>query len=96
MKTVILPAAREDLIEIGDYIATDNRERAASFVDEIVAVIASIAERPKRFPSRDDLRQGLRVARHRNYLIFFAEVNDEIQVGRVLHGARNLKRLFET
>ncbi len=96
MRTVILPAAREDLIEIGDYIATDNRERAASFVDEIVAVIASIAERPKRFPVRDDLRPGLRVARHRNYLIFFAEVDEEIQVGRVLHSARNLKRLFES
>ncbi|MFG6660984.1 type II toxin-antitoxin system RelE/ParE family toxin [Sulfitobacter sp. 915] len=32
---VILPAARADLIDIGDYIARDNPPRAASFVAEI-------------------------------------------------------------
>lgn len=70
VRTVILPAGRDDLLAIGDYIAADNHERAASFVNEIIAVIAGIAEGPKRFPLRDDLRPGLRVARQRNYLIF--------------------------
>ncbi len=36
-RLVILPTARTDLIEIGDFIAADNPERAASFVAEIEA-----------------------------------------------------------
>ena len=35
------------------------------------------------------------MARHGRYLIFFLEVGDEVRVVRVLHGARNLPRLFE-
>ena len=34
-RLVILPAARADLIEIGDFIAIDNPERAISFITEI-------------------------------------------------------------
>ena len=48
-RIVILPAARRDLIEIGDFIALDNPKRALSFVAEIEAKITAIAERPGRF-----------------------------------------------
>jgi len=41
-KLVILPAARADLIDIGDFIALDNRPRAASFVAEIEAKIVEV------------------------------------------------------
>ena len=46
---VILPAARADLIDIGDFIALDNRTRAASFVAEIEAKIVEVGERPGSF-----------------------------------------------
>ena len=49
---VILPAARADLIEIGDFIALDNPERAASFIAEIEAKMNAAAERPGSFPAR--------------------------------------------
>ena len=38
-RLVVLPAARADLIEIGDFIALDNPGRAASFITEIEAVM---------------------------------------------------------
>jgi toxin ParE1/3/4 len=44
-RLVILPGARRDLIEIGDYIALDNPRRAVSFVAEIEAEIVRIAAR---------------------------------------------------
>ncbi len=94
-RLVILPAARADLIEIGDYIALDDPERAASFVAEIEARMRAAAERPMSFPARDELHEGLRAARHGRYLIFFVEQGDEVQVVRVLHGARDLPRAFE-
>jgi len=93
---VILPAARADLIEIGDFIALDDPGRAASFVAEIEAKMRVAAERPMSFPARDELHEGLRAARHGRYLIFFVEQEDEVQVVRVLHGARDLPRAFES
>ncbi len=94
-RLVILPAARADLIEIGDFIAADSPQRAASFVAEIEARMREAAERPLSFPARDELHEGLRAARHGRYLIFFLEQGDEVQVVRVLHGARDLPRVFQ-
>jgi toxin ParE1/3/4 len=89
-RLVILPAARADLLEIGDFIALDNPERALSFLAELEHVMHAAAERPGSFPARDDLHPGLRAARHGRYLIFFVEAREEVQVVRVLHGARDL------
>lgn len=94
-KLVILPAARADLIDIGDFIALDNPPRAASFVAEIEAKIVEIGERPGSFQKRDDLNPGLRHAPHGRYLIFFIEKDQEVQIVRVLQGARDLPRLFD-
>ena len=93
-RLVVLPEARADLIEIGDFIATDNPGRALSFVAEIEARMRQAAERPMSFPARDELHEGLRSARHGRYLIFFVEVGDEVRIVRVLHGARDLGRAF--
>ena len=93
-RLVILPAARADLIEIGEFIAPDNPGRALSFLAEIEARMHQAAERPESFPARDDVREGLRSARHGRYLIFFLDAGAEVQVVRVLHGARDLPRLW--
>lgn len=93
-RLVILPAARADLIEIGDFIAQDNPGRALSFLAEIEAKMRQAAERPESFPSRDDVREGLRSTRHGRYLIFFLNRDEEVQIIRVLHGARDLPRVF--
>lgn len=94
-KLVILPAARADLIDIGDFIALDNRSRAASFVAEIKAKIVEVGERPGSFQKRDELHKGLRHARHGRYLIFFIEKDGEVQIVRVIEGSRDFPRLFE-
>ncbi len=94
-RLVILPAARADLIEIADFIAQDEPRRALSFVAEIEARMREAAKRPGSFPARDELHEGLRAARHGRYLIFFVEAGDEVRVVRILHGARDLPRVFE-
>ena len=94
-RLVVLPAARADLIEIGDFIALDNPERAASFVAEIEAVMNAAAERPGSFPAGGELHEGLRSARHGRYLIFFLEAEGGVHIVRVLHSARDLPRAFD-
>lgn len=62
MALFIRPAAQADLIEIGDYIALDNPDRALTFIAEFEALIFSvIAVRPESFPARPNLGEGLRI-----------------------------------
>ena len=83
-----------DLDEIGDYIARDNPDRAATFVDELEDACRRIADGPQAYPLRSDLAPDVRMAVHTNYLIFFRVLPNEIRVERVLHGARDLRRLW--
>ncbi|EMG51584.1 plasmid stabilization system protein [Ochrobactrum sp. CDB2] len=50
--------------------------------------------RPESFPARPDLGEGLRVARHHRYLVFFTNNAERIEVLRILHGARDLQSLL--
>lgn len=93
-RLTVLPAARADLLEIGDFIAQDSPARADSFVAEIEARMMQIAAYPRHFPARHDLYEGLRTARHGRYLIFFIEAGDEVRIVRILHGARDLPQAF--
>jgi toxin ParE1/3/4 len=94
-RLLILPAARNDLIDIGDYIATDNPTRARTFIDELERQMRTCAERPFSFPSRDDLLLGIRAAKYGRYLIFFEVDDNEVRIVHVRHAMRNLKALFE-
>ncbi|WP_435656255.1 type II toxin-antitoxin system RelE/ParE family toxin [Brucella pituitosa] len=74
MALFIRPAAQADLIEIGDYIALDNPDRALTFIAEFEALILSV------IAARPDLGEGLRVARHHRYLVFFTHDAERIEV----------------
>lgn len=91
---IILPAARVDLVEIGDFIAQDSPARAQTFVTEIEAKLGDVARGPNRFPLRDELLAGLRSARHGRYLIFFLSADGEVRIVRILHSARDLPHLL--
>jgi toxin ParE1/3/4 len=86
--------ASNDMDEIAAYIGQDNPGRAESFTDEISNKIATVAERPLSFRSRDDLMPGLRSALIGNYLILFLFGDDEVDIVRVVYGARDLESLF--
>lgn len=84
------PQARQDLIEIGDYIAYDSRANARRFVARLQDRCKRIGDVPLSYPSREDLVPGLRMAPLGRYVIFFRVLDDAIRIERVLHGARNL------
>ncbi|MEQ1495032.1 MAG: type II toxin-antitoxin system RelE/ParE family toxin [Novosphingobium sp.] len=94
MKYSISDQAWRDLQGIGRYIAQDNPARAVTFVSELTAQFRVIAERPKSFPARDELRPGLRSALHRPYVILFFIENDLVRIARVFHGARDIPQLI--
>ncbi len=88
------PKAADDLQAIGDFIAADDPGRAVSFIDEMLAVCARIAERPRAFQRRDDLALGLRQAVHERYLVLFTADDEGVVIERVVHGARRLEDLI--
>ncbi len=45
--------------------------------------------------SVDNLHPGLRRTIFSDYLIFYRQINDGIEVVRVLHGSRDMDRLLE-
>ncbi|HWF00151.1 MAG TPA: type II toxin-antitoxin system RelE/ParE family toxin [Caulobacteraceae bacterium] len=89
------PAARADLIAIYLYIAEDSPNRAETFLAELEAKAALVADQPRAYQRRDDVNRGLRAAVHGRYVIFFRELADEVRVVRVLHGAQDLGRVAE-
>ncbi len=87
--------AERDLANIGDYIALENRPRAASFIAEIEARFGEIAAQPTLYRQRDEVMRGIRAARHGRYMIYFRSATDgEVEFLRVLHGARDQARVF--
>jgi toxin ParE1/3/4 len=88
------PKSRQDLLDIGDYIAKDSRANARRFVGKLVEQCQRIGLAPLGYGSRDDLAPGLRMAALGHYVIFFRVLDGTVRIERVLHGARNLPMLF--
>jgi toxin ParE1/3/4 len=90
----IAAAARADMDSIGEFIRRDNPIRAETFIEEIAAKIETIAERPFSFRARPDLKPRFRSAIHGSYVIVFQVVDEQIEILRVMHGARDIQALF--
>jgi toxin ParE1/3/4 len=91
---VLRRAAANDIDDIAAYIQEDNPSRAQSFTEEISQKISVITERPLSFPARDDVAPNLRSALLGHYLIFFRVHSNNVEILRVIHGARDLESIF--
>lgn len=87
-RVVVAPVARDDLIEIGEYIAQDSPDNARQWVAQLEQAIASLSSMPERVAKRDDLRTGYHVLPVGSHLIFFRIIEHEVQIARVIHAAR--------
>lgn len=83
-------SAEKDLEEIALFIASDSPRRALSFVAELRAHCARIADQPEAYPLRKEYGAGVRITVHGRYLIFHAIRDDALVIERILHGARHL------
>ena len=88
-------AADLDLLDIWSYISQDSFEAADRFLDQLEQQFELIAETPLIGKERNELIPGLRSLPHGNYLIFYRINRDRVEIIRVLHGARDLTRLFD-
>ena len=91
-RLVFAENAERDLTEIGDFIARDNAAAAAQFVMRIHEHCQLLAARPNIGRERPELAQQLRSFPLGRYVIFYRAVDDRVEIVRVLHGARDLRR----
>lgn len=82
--------AESDLDEIALFIAADSPKAALRFVAELRALCQSLTENPARYRLREEYGDGVRVAIHGKYLIFYAERDEAVVIERILHGSRHL------
>ncbi len=89
------PKSRQDLLDIGDYIAKDSRANARRFVAQLIKQCQCIGHAPMGYVGREDLAPDLRMAALGRYVIFFRVFEGVVRIERVLHGARNLPAILE-
>ncbi|MBV4548273.1 MULTISPECIES: type II toxin-antitoxin system RelE/ParE family toxin [Pseudomonas] len=88
--------SRDDLLQIARYIARDNPGRARSFVAELRMRCAQLTSLQNQGIAREDCAKGLKMITHGRYLIFYSILKSDVLIERVLHGARDITRLFDT
>lgn len=86
--------AKRDLAEIWLYIALDSPGAADHLVDTIDEKLKMLEENPRLGTTRDDLLPSVRAYGVGSYLLFYKQIPAGIELLRVLHGARTLRRLL--
>jgi toxin ParE1/3/4 len=89
--------AEEDLDEIYDFIGVQNKSPAAAdaFIDSIRRACEPYARQPLMGESRNEFGPDIRGFSHtRNYIVIYRVLDDGIDVLRVIHTARNWRRVF--
>jgi toxin ParE1/3/4 len=92
----ILPAAAEDVDTVAGFIARDNLDAALRFYDAIDATYRELRQHPLRWPIYELDHPRLKGIRKRsiiefdNYLVFYRIDKNQVEVIRVLHGARDI------
>jgi len=95
MIVVLTETAMADLVAIGRHIATDNPQRAKTFVAELKSRCHELGTMPKAFAlvARHE-HSGVRRRPYKNYLIFYRIAADLVEVLHVLHGAQDYETIL--
>ncbi len=93
----LTPDALADLDEIWRFIARDDPEAADRVEETILAACKSLSQFPRQGHSRPDLTKlpvlFWTVPRYPSYLVIYRPETKPLQIIRVLHGRRDLKRV---
>ncbi|MGH7940282.1 MAG: type II toxin-antitoxin system RelE/ParE family toxin [Limisphaerales bacterium] len=99
-KYVLDPIVEDELWGIWRFIAQDNPDAATRVIEAAYETFNALAANPdlgRRRKFKNSRLLGIRsfrVTGFDNYLVFYRNVGDVIQVHHVYHGARDLESLF--
>ena len=93
----IFSTAKQDLLEIIDYLNTLSPETALRYYDKLTEEIGGLSHMPERCPlslihiSEPTRRRYLIVE---NYLVFYTISGQTVQIQRILYGRRNYQNIL--
>lgn len=93
----LLRIAEEDLNEIAEYVSTDSPASADKLLDRFENAFANLSRHPYigKAPNESELaRLGYRYVVLGNYLIFYKIEQETVLVYRIIHGARDYKKII--
>jgi toxin ParE1/3/4 len=88
------PRARIDLLDIWDYIATDNENAADKLIERIGRVFDMLAHQPFAGRARPELRADLRSFPVGNYIVIYRPDDQALTIVRVLESHRDIEAEF--
>ena len=91
----VSPQAAQDLQDIHDYLFANNPDTADKFLDSITQKFEMLTNFPNMGRKRDELLSALRSFPVDDYLIFYRQIEEEIEIVRVVSGYRDLDALFD-
>ncbi len=92
-----LPAAENDLEEIFAYISKDKPTAAKACLEKFDESVSNLGFQPElgSVPRDDRLRKiGYRILVVGKYLVFYVVKRNEVQIRRIIHGARRFEFLL--
>lgn len=95
MACLITETAETDIEDILFYIADDNLDAALALNDRLTQRFEMLSITPRAGRERKELHSDARSFPEGNYLIVYRLLAaDDVEILRVLHGARDLDELF--
>jgi toxin ParE1/3/4 len=94
MQLFFSPLAEQDLAAIADYIATDNPSKALDFIRQLRERCLMLELQPESGIARAELGVAIRSLLFGNYLIFYTLQPNQVRIERIIHGARDYRRLL--
>ncbi len=88
------PLAEEDLLDIWLYIAQDNLTAEDAWVEQLGDAAWRLAENPGMGRLRPELLPNIRSFPVGDYILFYQEFENGIELIRVLSACRDLERLL--
>lgn len=86
LELVRSPTAKEDLLEIWDYIARDSERAADRMLDRITTTLNMVLENPFAGGVRPELADGLRSIGCGSYVVFYRVTDVALVLVRVRSG----------
>jgi toxin ParE1/3/4 len=88
-------AAKGDLSDIFLFIARDSPKAARRMLSVLYEKFQALAQQPGIGRRRDELRAGYQSHPAGNYVIYYRYAKATLRILRVVHGARDIRKLFE-
>jgi toxin ParE1/3/4 len=91
----LTPEAANDLEEITDFFAASDPQIADRLLDSLQEKCQKLAEMPDVGRSREELAAHLRSSHIGKYIIFYRVETEGVEIIRIIHGSRDIPRLFD-